>query len=119
MSSQHEMERFTNAILDGGDGNGGGVGASGKPAGSAGADGLGFLVPPESDDQQTAARRAEGAAYRIKAAGRMFGSPSVAQRTYHEGAHVATSMGIPGVNAQAIPITTRYPDCWKLLEGCL
>ena len=52
-------------------------------------------------EEAAAARQRDASMYRAKARGRMFGSPSGAQRTYHEGAHVATSMGIAGAGIMA------------------
>ena len=98
------MELLTNTVLDGGDVNANGGGASDTRRVAPGADQLEFLVPSggKDDDQQTARRAAEAVAYRTKAAGRMFGSPSVAQRTYHEGAHVATTMGTPATENTSV-----------------
>jgi hypothetical protein len=131
MSNQHQMERLTNATLGdkehvpGGGGNrasasGGSENAGG--GGDRGDDGLAFLMPlPEERlgklsssaaaadggsaalrvEEAAAARQRDASMYRAKARGRMFGSPSGAQRTYHEGAHVATSMGIAGAGIMA------------------
>ena len=114
MSSQHQIERFTNAALGDSESEGWRRGARAAPVvRSETADGLGFLVPPPEELCAEAAdapsstteaqrqRREAAALYLVKARGRMFESPSNAQRTYHEGAHVATSMGIPGAGIMA------------------
>ena len=126
MSNQHQMERATNAALGDPDndlatsrGNSAnrrrlrsGAGPVSELRGEK-EDGLGFLMPPpeelcaEPTDVASAAqakqrkRREEASIYRLKARGRMFDSPSNAQRTFHEGAHVATSMGIAGAGIMA------------------
>ena len=114
MSSQHQMERFTNAALGDSDSKEWRRGAKAAPGvRSENTDGLGFLMPPpeelcaeatgalSSTTEAQRQRREAAALYRVKARGRMFESPSNAQRTYHEGAHVATSMGIKGAGIMA------------------
>jgi hypothetical protein len=141
MSNQHQMERATNAALGDTDTDLTIATSRGDSANrkrlrrGAGVvpelrgereDGLGFLMPPpeelcaEATDVASSTqakqrhRREEAALYRLKARGRMFGSPSNAQRTFHEGAHVATSMGIPGAGIMACfekdkPVHERDP----------
>lgn len=126
MSNQHQMERATNAALGDPDtdiatSRGDSAnrrrlrsGAGAVPELRSGReDGLGFLMPPPEElcaeptdvasttQAKQRQRREEASLYRLKARGRMFESPSNAQRTFHEGAHVATSMGIAGAGIMA------------------